>query len=548
MKKAYSYIRFSTKEQAEGDSLKRQTENTERYLMEHPELILDTKLNMFDSGLSAFKGKHISQGALGIFLNLVEAGKIESGSVLLIENIDRLTRLKPMEAFRYFDRIIHAGIKIVTLQSGMEYTEKSLNENHGQLYVIVGEIQRANQESERKSFLVGKAWETKRKLAINGDKRMTSKSPDWLKLSDDKKEFIINDEAKKVINLIFDLKLEGKGSERIAKDLNKSNLWKPPGRKGKIPSWRKSYIDKLLHDDKRLIGEHQLCKVIDGKRIPIGEPIFDYPAIIDQDKYNRVQAQIKRNAQNRGFSGGRNGKMCNLFSPLAVCSECGSPMQFIDKGKSPKGQQYFRCDKESRSIEGGCVSKMIRYDLVEKNILRFCKGLDVTDIMPNDQQQISELALLQNRKQAIDGELLELEKSIESFYDSISRITNVTLKRGLEHKASAEAIKQERLVQEKKEVISQIEKIGTAENNAQEQLKNIQELIDKMQNIGDQQRVEIRLNLRNHLRRLIKEIKIDTVENDIAMFFHTGERRLIILNTDGEPKILDAKPPKNMKK
>lgn len=543
---AYSYVRFSTKIQEEGNSKERQTDLSEDYLKRHPELTLDTKLNMFDSGFSAFHGKHISHGALGEFIKHVDAGKIESGSVLLIENIDRLSRLKPMEALRYFDKIIHAGIKIVTLQSGMEYTEKSINENQGQLYVIVGEIQRARQESDRKSFLVSKAWKDKRELSISENRPLTGRCPDWLKLSEDKKVFVINDEAKKVINLIFDMKLEGKGFARIVKDLNESNFWKPPGRKGKIPRWRKSYVNKLLHDDKRLIGEHQLYKLIDGKRTPIGEPIFDYPAIVDQTKYNRVQAQIKRNLQARGFAGGRNGQMNNLFSPMAICSKCSSPMTLINKGNSPKGGKYYKCEKASDSIQGGCISKKIRYDLVEENILTYCKGLDVTDILPNDQAVISEIALLQNRKQAIDGELFKLEKSIESFFDSISHVSNANLKRGLEHKASAEAIRQERLVQERKEVISRIETIGTEGNSTQEQLKNIQELIDKMKAIDGQQRIEIRLSLRNHLRRLIKKIKIDTRENLIAMFFYSGERRLITLNKDGDSKILDAHPLKDM--
>ena len=149
---AYSYIRFSTKEQIKGDSFRRQTEDCEIYLKAHPELTLDTDLNMFDAGISAYKGKHISHGALGNFLKLVEAGKLVKGSVLLIENIDRLSRLKPTEALRIFDNIIHAGIKIVTLQSGTEYTEESINKIPGQLYTIVGEIQRARQEVERKGF------------------------------------------------------------------------------------------------------------------------------------------------------------------------------------------------------------------------------------------------------------------------------------------------------------------------------------------------------------------------------------------------------------
>lgn len=47
---------------------------------------------MIDRGFSAFHGVHKTKGALGQFLDLVEAGKIPAGSILLIENIDRLSR------------------------------------------------------------------------------------------------------------------------------------------------------------------------------------------------------------------------------------------------------------------------------------------------------------------------------------------------------------------------------------------------------------------------------------------------------------------------
>jgi DNA invertase Pin-like site-specific DNA recombinase len=43
--KAYSYIRFSTPQQALGDSLRRQTEKAAKYAMEHG-LTLDTELNL----------------------------------------------------------------------------------------------------------------------------------------------------------------------------------------------------------------------------------------------------------------------------------------------------------------------------------------------------------------------------------------------------------------------------------------------------------------------------------------------------------------------
>jgi DNA invertase Pin-like site-specific DNA recombinase len=84
---AYSYIRFSSTEQLKGDSLRRQTELSVNYANVHG-LILDTKLNLRDLGISAFDKSNLTKGALGYFLKLVEDGLIPRGSYLLVESLD----------------------------------------------------------------------------------------------------------------------------------------------------------------------------------------------------------------------------------------------------------------------------------------------------------------------------------------------------------------------------------------------------------------------------------------------------------------------------
>ncbi len=91
---AYSYIRFSSEKQKKGASIQRQEELATKFIKDNPELELDldTALNMRDLGVSAFKGKNMTDGALGNFTALVYQGKIEQGSFLLLENLDRFSR------------------------------------------------------------------------------------------------------------------------------------------------------------------------------------------------------------------------------------------------------------------------------------------------------------------------------------------------------------------------------------------------------------------------------------------------------------------------
>ena len=65
--KAYSYIRFSTPEQADGDSLRRQTEAARAYAARH-DLDFDETLDLTDPGISAHYGKNVEVGKLRVFL------------------------------------------------------------------------------------------------------------------------------------------------------------------------------------------------------------------------------------------------------------------------------------------------------------------------------------------------------------------------------------------------------------------------------------------------------------------------------------------------
>ena len=56
--RAYSYVRFSTPQQAAGDSLQRQKDKAAKYALEHG-LTLDTELKMMDLGVSAHRGKNV---------------------------------------------------------------------------------------------------------------------------------------------------------------------------------------------------------------------------------------------------------------------------------------------------------------------------------------------------------------------------------------------------------------------------------------------------------------------------------------------------------
>ena len=80
MPPAYSYLRFSSPQQAAGDSVRRQTAAREAWLAAHPGVQLDQSLVMTDTGRSAFKRDDWDTYALARFVDHIKARRVEPGS------------------------------------------------------------------------------------------------------------------------------------------------------------------------------------------------------------------------------------------------------------------------------------------------------------------------------------------------------------------------------------------------------------------------------------------------------------------------------------
>src|SRR5262245_30442962 len=90
-RRAYSYRRVSMPEQASrGEGLDRQADYAVRRC-EREGWVLDDTLHFCDRGRSGFHGRHrVGKGQLKLVLDAIRSRRIAPGSVLIIENIDRL--------------------------------------------------------------------------------------------------------------------------------------------------------------------------------------------------------------------------------------------------------------------------------------------------------------------------------------------------------------------------------------------------------------------------------------------------------------------------
>lgn len=275
----YSYIRFSSPEQAKGDSLRRQTAKTEEWCQRN-KIALDTTMSLRDAGVSAFRGKNRNDKfALGQFLKLVERGRIPKGSYLIVENLDRLSREEERPALRLWMDILDAGINIVQLVPETIFRHDNIDMLDIMRAII--ELSRGRSESRMKSERVGKAWgERKRKTRKDGD-TLTPTLPGWIEERNGKR--CIKPGAAEAIRRLFKLAAQGYGEVRLTRLFQKERV---PSF-GKSKKWTQPYIRKLMRD-RRLLGEFQPRIKATGE--PDGEVIPNYlPAVITDAEFYAAQ-------------------------------------------------------------------------------------------------------------------------------------------------------------------------------------------------------------------------------------------------------------------
>jgi DNA invertase Pin-like site-specific DNA recombinase len=318
MKNAYSYIRFSTPEQALGDSERRQLAEAEAYCKQHGLKLVNA---FADRGVSAFHGKHRESGALGRLLK-----HVKPGDTILIEDTDRWSRENPLDALNHLRAEVNRGVEVVFLRTRTKVTK----DNFEDMSVIVPNFFGAllgNQENRKKAERVGAAWEMKRKHI--GERKLTSRCVAWLKLTKDGTKFEFVPERVAILRRIFDMASEGRGANGIAKTLQHEGV----ETFGRSRVWHVSYIKKIL-DNRAVIGEFAPATIRDGKRTFL-DPIPDYyPAVVKREVFATVQQLRKARPSYKGRSA------FNVFSHLAFDRATDTPMAYVNKHRD-KGWHYL---------------------------------------------------------------------------------------------------------------------------------------------------------------------------------------------------------------
>jgi DNA invertase Pin-like site-specific DNA recombinase len=397
--RAYSYVRFSTPEQAKGHSRERQTTAAKAWADRHG-IDLDTELDLNDLGVSAYSGDNITKGALGKFLEAVQTGVVPKGSWLLVESLDRVSRESAWDASYVMQGIVRAGVAVVDLSdNGREYNTETLRADPTALLIMVMMFSRANNESVMKGKRVADAYARKRhKLASGGplDKPYTRRLPAWLLWNDDSKQYELIEERAALVRKMFELTTQGWGQQRIAKWFNQTGVdtWGAGGWKAKY--WQTSYIRKTLRNVAAIgvFVPHRAPKATaDTKRTrtPL-EPVTNmWPAAVERELFDQVQSILETGAP-RGRNAAAPAR--SIFAGVMRCHRCGDTVTRVTKGK----HQYLVC---SGANVGKCVYETVPYPEAEDALVHVAARM--LHEAPRGRQTAN-----------MDAEILSLEGSLDA--------------------------------------------------------------------------------------------------------------------------------------
>lgn len=519
----YSYLRFSSLEQAQGDSTRRQLAYLPDYLKRHPQHTLDTSLTLRDEGISAFRGANLSEkGALGKFIQAARTGKVKKGSILALENLDRFSRMPAHRAYGVFGELVDLGVKILTFDPEQLIDDNNIDDTAMVLTVII-RMQLGYEESKKKSQRVGKAWAQKK---ANADQRKLSRvCPAWLRLSPDRKTFELIPQSVQTVRDIFRWTVEGVGASAIVKRLIDTDRPVLASKKNS-GKWHKSYVLKILHN-RATIGEYQPHTGHGAaNRKPIGEPIPNYyPAIIKPNLFYAAQETLTK--RKKATSPNVN-RVASLFTGIAKDARDGSNMTVIDKGD---GLRLVSSDAHRGAK--GAVYLSFPYDAFERGFLQFTRELKTKDVLP----ATGKTTQLQDTLDSETGRLKEIHHTIQSLAKAL---------KGRNIEAVVERLAD--LEREEKECAAQVEKLkgelAQSENNT---LSETHKIIDLLERTEGEELLALRRRLKETVRHLIKEIVVLVEENKphrtalVECRFASGGTRVIRFYSDGQVEGLNNK-------
>lgn len=313
-KRMAAYCRVSTEMLEQISSYEAQVNYYTGYINSHPDY--DMAGIYADEGITGTNTKRREQ-----FNKMIEDCKNGKIDMIITKSISRFAR-NTLDCLNYVRLLKDLGIGVI-------FEKENINTLDSKGEVLLSILSSLAQDESR-SISENCTWGIRRRFEQG---RIIVNHVKFLGYDkDDKGNLTVNEEQAKIVRRIYTEFLEGKGANRIAKDLETGGVLNWNGK----TKWYESSIRKMLSNEKykgdALLQKTYTVDFLSKKRMNNDGQVPQYyvedshPAIIDKDVWKAVQLEIERRkafAAEHGLQKIEYATTKNPFAGRVICANCG---------------------------------------------------------------------------------------------------------------------------------------------------------------------------------------------------------------------------------
>ena len=325
--------------------------------------------HFIDDGWS---GTNFERPSFTEMMNLVKEGKVET---VIVKDMSRLGR-DYLQVGMYTDIVFPDNdVRFIAIKDNVDSENRSQSNDFTVVLNLFNEFHARDTAKKVRDA----------KMVIGKSGHYLTPVPPYGYLRDpqDKKKWIVDEEAAKVIQRIYDLCIAGKGMSQIARILWKEKVMTPTAHARSIGlktsqklgvdpyCWRDTTVEGILTRMEYLgcMVNFKYFKKSYKKKRSYPNPqenwvIFEdaHPAIIKKAQWDRVQELCKH--KRRMTKSGKSG----LFSGLLYCPDCGAKLYFATCKSYNDSQDHYVC-ANYKSAMGQCSAHYIREVVLKEIVL-----------------------------------------------------------------------------------------------------------------------------------------------------------------------------------
>lgn len=536
--KAAAYVRLSKedKKKVESDSIGTQKEIIKEYLKLHPDIeLVDFYV---DDG---FTGTDFDRPGFQRLQEDVISGKV---NCVIVKDLSRFARNAAGSGNYIDDFFVQHRVRFISINNGVDTTSGEMNAVTQCITVGVTNVLNESVAATTSVNVKG-SLNIRRK---NGDFIGSFATYGYEKNPEDKHKLIVDEEAARVVRIIFEKFISGVSIYEIAHQLNEMGLPNPslykkqkgfnyrhPSSKITDGLWPESSVRRILKNEiylgNMIQGKNQKLSYKIKKCVAVPKDEWyvvegTHEAIIDRETFEKAQAlfnhNIRRSSETDEF---------NLFAGFVKCADCGRAMAKKSNDNPNRSYRYYRCETAKKTRRKACTNHTIRIDKMEKAVLVFLqKMVEVATEYDDIIQKINSGAKRKTNKdlltKALEKQIKKrefLEKMILDLYPDFKKgiITAeeyMALKTDTNQKidklkeeieATKEKIKEQENGMENNMFVESFKKLGNIEKLTR---PLILELIDEIL-VHEDARITVRLKCKDAFEQATEYIEMN--KNDI---------------------------------